>query len=231
MSKTPAFLITLALLALVTGGIVFDLSRGADESGGFLHPPRRRPAASVEAPAIEPRPPIQITLDGVSLHPETPQPAGPARLVARTITFGLTTDKFHDIQDAIGKWVAAHHASIVGEEGLPGRVLMVTLTVPPDEAEAARVSVRTLGTVLRESAATEDLTDSHRTLLSRIEVARAEDRRLTELLARGGSIPDIAGVTRAQTFAHTEASRLAVEAAALAARAAAVTFVVKIEGR
>jgi hypothetical protein len=229
MSKTPAFLITLALLALVTGGIVFDLSRGADESGGFLHPPRRR--AVIEAPVVEPRPPIQITLDGVSLHPDAPQPTGPARLVARTITFGLTTDKFHDIQDAIAKWVAAHHASIVGEEGLPGRVLMVTLTVPPDEAEAARVGVRTLGTVLRESAATEDLTDSHRTLLSRIDVARAEDRRLTELLARGGSIQDTAGVTRAQTFAHTEASRLAVEAAAVAARASVVTMVLKIEGR
>jgi hypothetical protein len=229
MSKTPAFLIAFALLALVTGWIVFDLSRGADESGGFLHPPRRPAIAA--APAVEPRPPIQITLDGVSLHPDAPQPAGPARLVARTITFGLTTDKFHDIQDAIGKWVAAHHASIVGEEGLPGRVLMVTLTVRPDEAEAARAGVRTLGEVRRESVATEDLTDSHRTLLSRIDVARAEDRRLTELLASGRSMPDVAGVTRAQTFAHTEASRLTAEAAALAARGAAVTMVLKIEGR
>jgi hypothetical protein len=228
VKTSPAFVIALMLLALGAGGIVFDLSRGEDLSNGFVHRPRR--PASVEA-AVQPRPPIAITLDGVSLHPDTAQPAGPARLVARTMTFGLSTNQFHDIQDAIGKWVAAHHASVVGEEGLPGRVLMVTLTVPPDEAEPARVDVRTLGTVLRESAAAEDVTDSHRVLLARIETARAEDRRLTDLLAGGRSIQDAAGVTRAQTLARAEASRLTAEAAALAARAAAVTFVLKVEGR
>jgi hypothetical protein len=179
----------------------------------------------------EPRPQIPITLDGISLVSDTPQPVGAARLVARTITFAQSTDKFHDIQDALGKWVAAHHASIVGEEGMPGRVLMVTLTVPPDEVEAARAGVRGLGTVLRESAATEDVTDSHRALLARIETARAEDRRLTDLLTGGGSIPDAAGVKRAQAFARAEVNRLTSEAAALAARAAAVTMVLKIEGR
>jgi len=229
MSKTPAFAIALVLLALGAGWIVFDLSRGEDVSGGFLRGPRR--PDSMEAPAVEPRPPMPITLDGVSLHPEPPQPAGTPRLVAHTITFGVSTDKFHDIQEAIGRWVTAHHASIVGEEGLPGRVLMVTLTVPPADAEAARAGVRGLGTVTRESPAEEDVTASHRALLARIDVARAEDRRLTGLLSSGTSIPDAAGVTRAQTFARAEASRLASEAAALAARAAAVTFVLKIEGR
>jgi hypothetical protein len=230
MSKTPAFLITLALLALVTGAVVFDLSRGEDVSGGFLRPSRR--SASAQAPAIEPRPPIPITLDGVSLHPDAPLPAGAARLVARTITVTLSTNKFHDIQDAIAKYVAAHHASIVGEEGLPGRVLMVTLTVPPADAEAARAGVWALGTVLHEVPTAEDITDNHRALLSRIEAARAEDRRLTDLLAGGAnSVADAAGVTRAQTFARAEASRLASEAAALAARAAVVTLVLKIESR
>jgi hypothetical protein len=229
MSKTPAFLIALVLLALVAGGIVFDLSRGEDLSGGFIRGPRR--PAPTDASVVEPKPPISITLDGVNLLPDATEPPGPVRLVARTITFALSTDRFHDVQDAIGKWVAAHHASIVGEEGLPGRVLMVTLTVPPDEAEAARAGVPAIGTVQRESAATEDVTMSHRALLARIETARAEDRRLTNLLAAGGSIPDAAGVKRAQTFARAEAGRLAAEAAALAARAAVVTIVLKIEGR
>ena len=230
MSKTPAFLIALVLLALVAGGIVFDLSRGEDLSGGFIRGPRR--PAPIDASVVEPRPPISITLDGVNLLPDATEPPGPVRLVARTITFALSTDRFHDVQDAIGKWVAAHHASIVGEEGLPGRVLMVTLTVPPDEAEAARAGVPAIGTVQRESAATEDVTMSHRALLARIETARLRRSAARQSPGRRSAPSRTPPASNARRRSRApRAGRLTAEAAALAARAAVVTIVLKIEGR
>ena len=222
--KTP-FLVVFALLSLATAVVVFDLSRGPDLSGGFLHGQRR--AAPVEVPDAS-RPPIAITLDGVSLRPEP----GPPRLIARTVTFDLSTDRFHEIQDALGKWVPLHHAAIVGEEGTPGRGLKVTLLLPPGELDAARLGVGALGTVTHESSAIEDVTAAHRALVARLDASRAEDRRLTDLLASGASgVQDAAGVTRARTTARAEAERLTAEAAALATRAAQVTIVLKISGR
>jgi len=227
--KTP-FLVAFALLAVVTGWVVFDLSRGPDLSGGFLHGPKR--AVPVEAPDAV-RPPIAITLDGVSLHPEAGQsstPAGP-RLIARTLTFDVSTDRFHEFQAVLGTWVALHHATIVGEEGMPGRSLRVTLSVAPGEAVAAREGVGGLGTVTGDSSAIEDVTDSDRALLARIDAARAEERRLTALLAGGASsVQDAAGVKRAQALAHAQVERLTTEAAALAERARVVTLVLKISG-
>jgi hypothetical protein len=230
----PPFLVAFALLAIVTGWIVFDLSTGPDLSGGFLRVHRRPVADDVPDSG---RPPIAITLDGVNLRPGQGQAAssapGGARLIVRTLSFELTTDRFHDIQAVLGKWVELHHATIVGEEGTAGRGLLVTLSVTPADAVAAREGVGGLGTITRESPpASEDVTDTHRALLLRIDAARAEERRLTEQLAGPPSgVRDPAGVTRAQAMARTQAERLTAEANALAARAAVVTLVLKFSAR
>lgn len=235
---SPSFLIALALLAVTTGAVVSEVCRGVDLSGGFVRRPRR---AGLSASTDELRPPMAITIDGVSIRSEPPPAAGSARLIARTVTVSLSTDRFHDIRDAIDQLVARHHGALVGivatttgssVGALSRRSLTATITVPVVEADAARLSARALGTLVQESPSTEDLTDGDRALLLRIEAARAEDRRLTGLLSGGtAGIPDIAGVERAQARARAEAERLTAEEMVLAARTAVVTLVLKIEGR
>jgi hypothetical protein len=235
---SAVFLVALALLAAATGAVVFEVYRGLDLSAGFVRRPSR-PSPSASA-TDDQRPPMAITIDGVSVQDEPLQAAGSTRLMARTISLSLSTDRYHDIRDAIDQLVATHHGALVGvvattaatSAGASSRSLTATMTVPLVEAVAARVAARTLGTVLQETPSTEDLTDADRALLARIQAARAEDRRLTALLAGGtAGIPDVAGVQRAQSRARTEADRLTLEETALAARAAVVTIVLKIEGR
>ena len=151
-----------------------------------------------------------------------PQPSD-RRMIARTVTMSLTTERFDDIRTALERATAAEGGSIVSlsSGGEPRRrTLRATVRVPAARLEAALAAFRALGALKHESLATADVTDSYRDLTIRIRNARVEEQRLVELLkTRTGTVKDVLDVEREIARVRSEAERMTAEAEATRNRA------------
>ena len=182
-------------------------------------------AISVESPAATPAPDLVYpdslrSLGYVSAakggqSAVAPQPSG-QRMIARTVTMSLTTERFDDIRAALERATAAEEGSVVslssdGESRR--RTLRATVRVPAARLEAALAAFRTLGVLKQESLATDDVTDSYRDLTIRIRNARVEEQRLVELLkTRTGTVKDVLDVEREIARVRSEAERMTAAA-------------------
>ncbi len=87
--------------------------------------------------------------------------------------------------------------------------MSATLRVPIAEMDAALAGVRALGRVVKESQASEDVTDAHRDLAIRISNAKIEEARLGEILKdRTGKLSDVLAVEQAQSRMRTEIEQM-----------------------
>ena len=150
-------------------------------------------------------------------------PPADQRMIARTVTMSLTTERFDDIRTALERATAAEDGSVVSlsSGGEPRRrTLRATVRVPAARLEAALAAFRALGVLKHESLATDDVTDRYRDLTIRISNARVEEQRLVELLkTRTGTVKDVLDVEREIARVRGEAERMTAEAEATRNRA------------
>jgi len=161
-----------------------------------------------------------------------PQPSD-QRMIARTVTLSLTTERFDDIRTALERATAAEGGSVVSlaSGGEPRRrTLRATVRVPAARLDAALVAFRALGVLKNESLATDDVTDSYRDLTIRIRNARVEELRLVELLkSRTGTVKDVLDVEREIARVRSQAERMAAEAETTRNRAAFSLVTVEVD--
>jgi Domain of unknown function (DUF4349)/Putative zinc-finger len=165
-----------------------------------------------------------------------PQPSdqpSDQRMIARTVTLSLTTERFDDIRTALERATAAEGGSVVSlaSGGEPRRrTLRATVRVPAARLDAALVAFRALGVLKNESLATDDVTDSYRDLTIRIRNARVEEQRLVELLkSRTGTVKDVLDVEREIARVRSQAERMAAEAETTRNRAAFSLVTVEVD--
>jgi hypothetical protein len=162
------------------------------------------------------------------------QPAAPeARMIARTATLGLASNKFDDMRSAIERTAARHRGTITAYtlSADPGsaRSMSMTVRVEAEHVPYALADLRALGTVTSEAQATEDITDVHRDLAIRIENAKREATRLNELLTRQTDrLSDVLAVEQAQARVQTEIEQMTAQEAAMAGRATYGSIVVEV---
>jgi anti-sigma factor RsiW len=146
------------------------------------------------------------------------QPNGqqPDRMIVRSATISLTSDRFNDMRPAIDRLLAPHQGRIaaLNVTGDPStrRSLHATIRVPASELDALLAAIRALGRVQDESLGTDDVTESFRDLGLRTANARREEQRLVELLSRRtGDLADVLAVERELARVRLEIERMEAE--------------------
>ncbi len=116
--------------------------------------------------------------------------AGMIRKVSVTVTISLEVDdvrraasKVEELAYSLGGYV--QHSSITGERGY------LTIKVPKADLETALSRIRSLGDVKREEMNTVDLTDAIVDLDARLRNARAEEKRLLDLMSKAENVRDL----------------------------------------
>jgi hypothetical protein len=218
---------------------------GAAENNGALKKNLYEPSEAFKTVPAAAAPPVtslqfQDTLrGGVASGQQLPQAslaAKESRMIVRTVTLSLSTDRFDDMRAAIDRVAAAHQGRIAslsanGEQPTH-RSLSATVLVPVTETDAAVSGLRALGTVVQESQSSEDVTDSHRDLAIRLANARVEEGRLGDLLVRGtDKLADVLAVEQAQSRVRGEIEQMTAEEQAMAGRAVLSTITVQVEER
>jgi hypothetical protein len=233
-------LLTAAVAATIAVAIMVPLTRRLMPRGdqaNAISVEHGEPAAVAPASTVVTEPELRFPQSlmgqpGGQATAAVPQPSD-QRMIARTVTLSLTTERFDDIRTALERATAAEGGSVVSlaSGGEPRRrTLRATVRVPAARLDAALVAFRALGVLKNESLATDDVTDSYRDLTIRIRNARVEEQRLVELLkSRTGTVKDVLDVEREIARVRSQAERMAAEAETTRNRAAFSLVTVEVD--
>ena len=83
----------------------------------------------------------------------------------------------------------------------------ITIKVPQDRLDRALERIQGLGVVQYRSLGSEDVTDRHVDLTARLSVLRREERSLSSLLERSGSVAEVLSVERELARVRTDIER------------------------
>jgi hypothetical protein len=161
------------------------------------------------------------------------QPASD-RMIVRTASITLTSDRFDQIRESLEKLVAAHQGRItaMNATGDPSsrRSLRATVGVPAARLDALLAGLRGLGRVQDESLGGDDVTESFRDLGLRTANARREETRLVELLSRRtGDLADVLAVEREVARVRLEIERMEAETRATQQRVDLATVTLTVQ--
>lgn len=110
-----------------------------------------------------------------------------------------------------GGWIA--NASVRHEDAPEDGTAHVSARVPVTKLDRVRAAIAELGELQSEDESAEDVTDQVVDRDARLNVARAEERRLLELLERTGSLADVLAVERELAARREIIERLEAEQA------------------
>jgi hypothetical protein len=170
---------------------------------------------------------------GVVMRRPTDQPASD-RMIIRTASISLTSDRFDQIRESLEKLVATHQGRItaLNATGDPSnrRSLRATVGVPAARLDALLAGLRGLGRVQDESLGSDDVTESFRDLGLRTANARREETRLVELLSRRtGDLADVLAVERELARVRLEIERMEAETRATQQRVDLATVTLTVQ--
>lgn len=162
----------------------------------------------------------------------------PDRMIVRTASMSLISDRFDQIRESLERLVASHQGRVtsLNATGDPSsrRSLHATIGVPAARMDALLAGLRGLGKVQEESLGSDDVTESFRDLGLRTANARREEQRLVELLSRRtGDLADVLAVERELARVRLEIERMEAETRATRQRVdlATVTLIVQEQYR
>lgn len=162
----------------------------------------------------------------------------PDRMIVRTASMSLISDRFDQIRESLELLVASHQGRVtsLNATGDPSsrRSLHATIGVPAARMDALLAGLRGLGKVQEESLGSDDVTESFRDLGLRTANARREEQRLVELLSRRtGDLADVLAVERELARVRLEIERMEAETRATRQRVdlATVTLIVQEQYR
>ncbi len=188
------------------------------------------PAPSPPPPPPPPSPPGQGQGRQERIAPAQPRD----RMIVRTASMSLTSDRFDQIREALERLVAAHQGRVtaLNMTGDPSsrRSLHATLGVPAARMDALLVGLRGLGRVQQESLGSDDVTESFRDLTLRTTNARREEQRLVELLSRRtGDLADVLAVERELARVRLDIERMEAEMRATEQRVDLATVTLTVQ--
>lgn len=130
---------------------------------------------------------------GGALHPDY---ADANRMIIRTATATVIVDDVLAATDELGDLADAHHGYVEAMGTGGGRdddatYGWVSLRIPSDELDAARKTLTGLGDVTSVEVSEDDVTSQAIDLKARIDALEASVDRLTELMAKAGSVGDL----------------------------------------
>jgi uncharacterized protein DUF4349 len=156
------------------------------------------------------------------------------RMIVRTASMSLISDRFDQIRESLERLVANQQARVTSMNitGDPSsrRALHATVGVAAARLDALLTGLRGLGKVQEESLGSEDVTESFRDLTLRTANARREEQRLVELLSRRtGDLADVLAVERELARVRLEIERMEAETRATRQRVDLATVTLTVQ--
>ena len=169
----------------------------------------------------------------VTMPRSVEQPASD-RMIVRTASVSLISDRFDQIRESLERLVASHQSRVtsLNATGDPSsrRSLRATIAVPAARMDALLTGLRSLGKVQDESLGSDDVTESFRDLGLRTANARREEQRLVELLSRrAGDLADVLAVERELARVRLEIERMDAETRATRQRVDLATVALTVQ--
>ncbi|MDR0783129.1 MAG: DUF4349 domain-containing protein [Propionibacteriaceae bacterium] len=176
--------------------------------------------------------------DGVNPDDNYPAPGelGPKleRQIARTATVNIVVDDvksaadhLHELAARYDGWVMKESISIPENDTSSGWAT-IQISIPADSLDAVLDDIDAIGTVTKREIEAEDVTDRLVDTESRITTMRQSIARLQELMAKSGSVTEIANVERELTQRQADLEALLAVMANLEQRVATSTISISV---
>ena len=216
-----------ALLGLAAGLLFAGCSgSGATSAGGAEKYPQAPAPAASEAAGIP--------------APQAPLPQGPlnddsGRLIARTASVTIVVDdvkaatqSLENLATTLKGWVTTESMTLPQDDPTRRANASIVISVPSDSFKNALDQIDGIGKVTDRSIQAEDVTEQVVDIDSRISTMRASIARLQELMAKTGSVSDIAAVERELTQREADLESLLAQQKSLQQRVATSTIAINV---
>jgi len=213
-----------AALIGLAGGLLFAGCSSRAMSSGGAYPQAPAPAVSEAA--------------GVPA-PQAPLPQGPGdnggRMIARTASVTVVVDdvkaatqSLENLAATMNGWVTTESMSLPQDDPTSRAYASIVIAVPADSFNDALSQIDAIGKVTDRSIQAEDVTEQVVDIDSRITTMRASIARLQELMAKSGSVSDIAAVERELTQREADLESLLAQQKSLQQRVATSTIAINV---
>jgi len=157
------------------------------------------------------------------------------RKIARTASVWIVVDdvaqattNLHDLATAVGGVITSESVSLPTDSDPRYGSGMVVVTVPSDQLDAALTQIATLGKVTNRQIDAVDVTEQVVDVDSRVTTLKDSIARLQELMAKSGSVTEIAAVESELTQRQADLESLLAQQKSLSQRVATAPISVQL---